>query len=61
MYQGPRVFAQVMAYAPQRAFQRCVARYRSRERIRRFTYWDRFLALAFAQLTYRVSPRDIEV
>jgi len=61
VYQGPTVFAQVMAYAPQRAFQRCVARYRCKERIRLFTYWDQFLALAFAQLTYRESLRDIEV
>jgi hypothetical protein len=58
-----------MAYAPQRAFQWCVVRYSCRERIRRFcrerirrfTYWDQFLALAFAQLTCSGSPRDIEV
>jgi hypothetical protein len=61
VYQGPTVFAQVMAYAPHRAFQRCAVRYRGKERIRRFTYWDQFLVLAFAQLTYRESLRDIEV
>jgi hypothetical protein len=50
-----------MTHAPHRSFQQCVERYKGRERIRRFTYWDQFLILVFAQLTYRESLRDIEV
>ncbi len=60
MNPGPTAFAQLMAYAPHAAFQRCVERYRGAERRRRFSYWDQYLAMAFAQLTYRESLRDIE-
>ncbi len=60
MNQGQTLFAQVMAHAPHREFQRCVRRYRGDARVRRFTCWDHFLTLAFAQLTYRESLRDIE-
>jgi hypothetical protein len=59
MNQGQTLFSQVMAYAPHRDFQKCVQRYRGDARVRRFTCWDHFLALAFAQLTYRESLRDI--
>jgi hypothetical protein len=45
---------------PRRAFERCVARYPSQRRLRTFTCYDQFLCLAFAQLTYRESLRDIE-
>ncbi|CAN5810635.1 hypothetical protein BH23GEM5_BH23GEM5_23170 [soil metagenome] len=55
MNQGQTLFAQVMAHAPHREFQRCVRRYRGDARVRRFTCWDHFLVLAFAQLTY---PRE---
>ena len=61
MYQGPTVFAQLVAFASHPAFQRCVDRYKGAERNRRFSYWDQFLVLVFAQLTYRESLRDIEV
>jgi transposase len=60
MNQGQTLFAQVMAHAPHREFQRCVRRYKGDARVRRFTCWDHFLTLAFAQLTYRESLRDIE-
>jgi hypothetical protein len=60
MNQGQTLFAQVMAHAPHREFQRCVRRYKGDARVRRFTCWDQFLAMAFAQLTYRESLRDIE-
>ncbi len=60
MNQGQTLFAQVMAHAPHREFQRCVQRYGGDSRVRRFTCWDHFLVLAFAQLTYRESLRDIE-
>jgi transposase len=60
MNQGQTLFAQVMAHAPHREFQRCVQRYGGDSRVRSFTCWDHFLVLAFAQLTYRESLRDIE-
>lgn len=60
MNQGQSVFAQLVALIPHKQFQRCVHRYRGDHRVRRFTCWDQFLALAFAQLTYRESLRDIE-
>jgi hypothetical protein len=60
MYTGRTVFAQLMELIPRRAFERCVARYPSRRQLRTFTCYDQFLCLAFAQLTYRESLRDIE-
>ena len=60
MNQGRTVFAQLMDFAPIKAFRRCVARYPSRYRRRGYSHWDQFLAMAFAQLTYRESLRDIE-
>jgi hypothetical protein len=60
MNEGTTLFAQVMAHAPHREFQRCVRRYQGDARVRRFTCWDHFLTLAFAQLTYRESLRDVE-
>jgi hypothetical protein len=58
--QGQTVFAQLIALIPHKQFQRCVLRYQGDRRVRRFTCWDQFLSLAFAQLTYRESLRDIE-
>lgn len=55
------IFAQLMSYLPQRQFQRIVARYKGNLRVRKFSCWDQFLCMAFAQLTYRESLRDIEV
>jgi hypothetical protein len=49
-----------MDLIPRRAFERCVARYPGQRRLRTFTCYDQFLCLAFAQLTYRESLRDIE-
>ncbi|HEV3052950.1 MAG TPA: IS4 family transposase [Longimicrobium sp.] len=60
MNQGRTVFAQVIQHAPHKAFQRCVERYPGARRARRFTCWDQFLCLVFAQLTFRESLRDIE-
>jgi hypothetical protein len=57
---GRTVFAQLMDLIPRRAFERCVARYPGQRRLRTFTCYDQFLCLAFAQLTYRESLRDIE-
>jgi len=60
MYTGRTVFAQVMALVPRRALERCVARYPGRRQLRTFTCYDQLLCMAFAQLTYRESLRDIE-
>jgi hypothetical protein len=55
------VFAQLMDHIPLKAFHRCVKRYKGGHRVRSFSCLDQFLCLAFAQLTYRESLRDIEV
>ncbi len=60
MYAGKLVFAQVMEFAPWHTFRRLVARYRGDFNVRTFSCLDQFLSMAFAQLTYRESLRDIE-
>ncbi|MHB1247748.1 MAG: IS4 family transposase [Sulfuriferula sp.] len=60
MNTGKLVFAQVMSYLPLTTFRRCVARYNGEHKVKHFTCLDQFLCLAFAQLTYRESLRDIE-
>src|SRR5260370_1202573 len=60
MNAGRTVFAQLMDFIPVHEFRRCVARYRGQYRVRSFSCWDQFLSMAFAQLTYRESLRDIE-
>ena len=49
-----------MSFLPDREFRRCVARYSGDARPRGFSCWDQYLAMAFAQLTYRDGLRDIE-
>jgi len=58
--QGKTVFAQVIDFLPKRQFRRCVERYKGNYRVRSFTCFDQFLCMAFAQLTYRESLRDIQ-
>jgi len=53
------VFAQIMAFLPMHEFRKCVRRYRGDYKVKRFSCLDQFLCLAFAQLTYRESLRDI--
>src|SRR5664280_2456399 len=60
MNQGRTVFSQLISFLPDREFRRCVERYQGDLRLRGFTCWDQYLAMAFAQLTYRESLRDIE-
>jgi hypothetical protein len=60
MYTGKLVFAQVMDYAPWHTFRRLVIKYRGDFNVRTFSCLDQYLCLAFAQLTYRESLRDIE-
>lgn len=57
---GQTVFSQLISHLPDREFRRCVERYRGDYRLRGFSCWDQFLCMAFAQLTYRESLRDIE-
>jgi hypothetical protein len=60
MNAGRTVFAQLAEHLPHKEFQKCVARYRGDSNPRGFTCWDQYLAMVFAQLTYRESLRDIE-
>ncbi len=60
MYAGKLVFAQVMDHMPIHTFRRCVTRYRGHYKIHSFSCLDQYLCMAFAQLTYRESLRDIE-
>src|SRR5450830_1105922 len=57
---GKFVFAQVMEHLPLHAFHRCVVRYSGEHKVKRFSCLDQYLCMAFAQLTYRESLRDIE-
>ena len=61
MHQGKLVFAQVMAHLPLTTFRRCVARYKGDHKVQDFSCLDQFLAMAFAQFTYRESLRDIQI
>ena len=60
MYTGRIVFSQLMDFLPKPEFHECVRRHRSNYRVRSFSCLDPFLCMAFAQLTYRESLRDIE-
>jgi hypothetical protein len=57
---GRTVFAQLVDFLPRYQFQICVDRYHGNRYVKDFSCWDQFLSLAFAQLTYRESLRDIE-
>jgi hypothetical protein len=58
---GKLIFAQLMDFLPLHTFRRCVARYPSSHPTKTFSHLDQFLCMAFAQLTFRESLRDIEV
>ena len=60
MNQGKLVFAQLTQHLPLTTFRRCVARYRGEHKAKSFSCLDQFLCMAFAQLTFRESLRDIE-
>jgi len=61
MHSGRIIFPQLMNFLPEREFSKCVHRYRGEYHIRTFSCFDQFLCMAFAQLTYRESLRDIEI
>ena len=60
MYQGKTIFSQVIDFIPRHKFRQCVNRYNGNKGVRTFTCMDQFMCMAFAQLTYRESLRDIE-
>src|SRR5205085_5327114 len=60
MNSGKSIFAQLMDFLPAKAFRRCVKRYQGDYKLKTFSCRDQFLCMAFAQLTYRESLRDIE-
>ena len=61
MYTDSLIFSQVMEHLPMHTFRRCVQRYRGNHKIKSFSCVDQYRCMAFAQLTYRESLRDIEV
>lgn len=60
MHSGRLIFAQLLDFLPCCEFNQCVDRFHGNRRIRSFSCWDQFVVMAFAQLTYRESLRDIE-
>lgn len=60
MNHGQTIFGQIMSYIPKHKFDSCVKKYRGGYKVQSFSCWEQFLAMVFAQLTYRESLRDIE-
>ena len=60
MYSGRLIFSQVLDHLPSHTFRRCVTRYNGNHHVKKFSCFDQFRCMAFAQLTYRESLRDIE-
>ena len=60
MNAGRTIFSQLMSFLPAYEFRQCVERYNGNYKIKSFSCWDQFLCMAFAQLTYRESLRDIQ-
>ena len=60
MHNGRFIFSELISHLPHKEFQKCVARYDDDSQCRTFSHWDQYLTMAFAQLTYRESLRDIE-
>jgi hypothetical protein len=60
MNTGRTIFSQLMDFFPLHEFRHCVERYHGHYKMKSFSCWDQFLCLAFAQLTYRESLRDIQ-
>lgn len=61
MNSGRTIFAQLMDFIPPYEFRKCVDQYNGNHKVISFSCWDQFLCMAFAQLTYRESLRDIQV
>ena len=60
MNSGKTIFSQLMDFIPPYEFRKCIERYNGNYKIKNFSCWDQFLCMAFAQLTYRESLRDIQ-
>src|SRR5438105_10608011 len=60
MFAGKTIFSQIIETIHPQQFGRCVERYGGDYKVRAFSCWDQFLCMAFAQLTFRESLRDIE-
>lgn len=60
MYTGKIIFSQIMDFLPLHEFHKCVKRYQGNYRVKNFSCLEQFLCMAFAQLTFRESLRDIE-
>jgi hypothetical protein len=60
MNSGKIIFSQLMDFIPTYEFHQCVNRYNGNYKVKNFTCWEQFLCMAFAQLTYRESLRDIQ-
>jgi hypothetical protein len=60
MYAGKLVFAQLIDLIHPEQFRRCVRRYQGNYKVKTFSCWDQFLCMAFGQLTFRESLRDVE-
>ena len=61
MHSGKTVFNQVMEWVHPEQFRRCVTRYQGNYKVRNFSCWEQFLAMGFAQMTFRESLADIEI
>lgn len=61
MFEGKTVFSQIMTFLPRHTFHSCVHRYRGHHKVKSFTCREQFFCMAFAQLTWRESLRDIEI
>lgn len=59
MNTGKIILSQIMSYLPTYEFRRCVQRYRGNHKVKYFSCWDQYLCMAFAQLSFRESLRDI--
>ena len=60
MSAGKTIFSQLMDFLPTYEFRKCVDRYNGNYKVKSFSCWDQFLSMAFAQLTFRESLRDIQ-
>lgn len=60
MNAGRTIFSQLIEFLPKKQFDKCVRRHRGNHRIKTFSCFDQYLCMAFAQVTYRQSLRDIE-
>lgn len=60
MYSSQIIFSQIVSHLPLKKFHQCVCRYNGEYKVKNFSCLDQFFCMAFAQLTYRESLRDIE-